>query len=98
MTKSVMTTRRLALSIAGALAAGLVLTAPTADRAAAKAVSDRLKVACSGDYKRFCNGYAVGSSSLRSCMRAAGKRLSEVCIRALVDEGEVPRSVLSKMR
>ncbi len=81
------------------MAAGVLLAGATADSAAAKAaVSDRLKVACSGDYKRFCNGYQVGSSSLRSCMRAAGKRLSEVCIRALVDEGEVPRSALNKLR
>ncbi|MDX2257829.1 MAG: hypothetical protein NW205_02830 [Hyphomicrobiaceae bacterium] len=64
----------------------------------AQAVSDRVKVACSGDYKRFCNGYQVGSASLRNCMRSAGKNLSHVCVRALVDAGEVPRSVLSKLR
>ncbi|MEO1281125.1 MAG: hypothetical protein AAFV69_05255 [Pseudomonadota bacterium] len=62
----------------------------------AKKVSDRVKVACSGDYGKFCKKYKVGGSKLRSCMRSNGKRLSRVCIEALVDAGEVPRRVLRK--
>lgn len=81
------------------LAAGLILAAPMAsDTAHAKKVSDRLKVACSGDYSRFCKGYKVGGSKLRQCMRSNGKRLSRVCVEALVDAGEVSRRVLRNRR
>ena len=66
--------------------------------AAKRAVPDAVKVACSGDYKRFCGGYTIGSSKLNSCMRSKGKRLSRVCVRALVDHGMVPRSLRRKAR
>jgi hypothetical protein len=59
---------------------------------AAFAVSERVKSACSSDYHRFCPSHAVGSSSLRACMRQVGKRLSSSCIDALVDAGEIKRS------
>ncbi len=78
-----------------ALSAGLTVSAGDAH---ARKVTDRLKVACSGDYDRFCKGYKVESSKLRSCMRANGKRLSRVCVEALVDAGWVPRKVLRNHR
>lgn len=74
----------------------LVSSAFVPGPAEARKVSDRVKVACSGDYSKFCQNYKVGGSKLRSCMRSNGKRLSRVCIEALVDAGEVPRRVLRK--
>lgn len=68
------------------------------DAIAKRNVPDAVKVACSGDYKRFCQRYKVGTSKLDQCMRANGKRLSNVCVRALVDNGMVPRSLLRKAR
>lgn len=68
------------------------------EAAAKRAVPDSVKVACSGDYKRFCPGYEIGTSKLDRCMRSNGKRLSNVCVRELVDNGMVPRSLLSKAR
>ncbi|MCH9808593.1 MAG: hypothetical protein K0U74_12755 [Alphaproteobacteria bacterium] len=68
------------------------------DVAAKRSVPDAVKVACSGDYKRFCKGYTIGTAKLNSCMRAKGKRLSRVCVRALVDHGMVPRHLLRKAR
>ncbi|MEL7049712.1 MAG: hypothetical protein AAFO75_12290 [Pseudomonadota bacterium] len=79
-------------------AALIVATALFSHPVQAKKVSDRVKVACSSDYSRFCQGYKVGGSKLRSCMRSNGKRLSRVCIEALVDAGEVPRRVLRNRR
>lgn len=67
-------------------------------KALARNVPDPVKVACSGDYKRFCGNYKVGTSKLDQCMRANGKRLSSVCVRSLVDHGMVPRSLLRKAR
>ena len=57
--------------------------------------SSRVRNSCKGDYNRFCPGYSLYSHELRRCMQSAGKRISKGCIRALVDAGEVPRSMLS---
>lgn len=56
--------------------------------------SATVRRACKGDYNRFCPGYSLYGTELRRCMQAAGKAISKRCIRALVDAGEVPRSVL----
>lgn len=64
----------------------------------AKPVSDAVKVACSSDYKRFCKSYKIGTSKLRQCMRANGRKLSRVCVDALVEAGEVKRSEVAKYR
>lgn len=56
--------------------------------------SARVRRACKGDYNRFCPGYSLYGTELRRCMQAAGKAISKRCIRALVDAGEVPRSMI----
>ncbi|MCB1515339.1 MAG: hypothetical protein H6876_03065 [Hyphomicrobiaceae bacterium] len=58
--------------------------------------SARVRRACKGDYNRFCPGYSLYGTELRRCMQAAGKAISKSCIRALIDAGEVPRSMLKK--
>jgi hypothetical protein len=85
-----------ALILASAVCVGLASTMSNA--LATRSVPDSVKVACSGDYKRFCNSYKVGTTKLDQCMRANGKQLSSVCVRALVDNGMVPRSLLKKAR
>lgn len=82
-------------ALALALCAGQLAAA---QHAIAGRIDDRLKVACSGDYDRFCKGYKLESSKLRSCMRAKGKQLSTVCVEALVDAGWVSRKVLRNRR
>ena len=81
--------------IFGAIA---VVGLPGSDASAKRNVPDSVKVACSGDYKRFCGRYEIGTSKLNQCMRSNGKHLSPVCVRALVDHGMVPRSLLRKAR
>lgn len=56
--------------------------------------SARVRRACKSDYNRFCPGYSLYGTELRRCMQAAGSSISQRCIRALVDAGEVPRSML----
>ena len=51
----------------------------------------RVRSACAGDYHRYCPSYPVGSTQLRSCMRAVGKRLHPACVDALVAAGEISR-------
>ena len=57
----------------------------------ASAQDARVRSACSGDYHRYCPAYPVGSTQLKSCMRAVGKRLSPACVDALVASGELSR-------
>ncbi len=86
-----------------AVAIGLIVGASTlvgytSEVSARRSVPDSVKVACSSDYNRFCPRYKVGTSKLNRCMRSNGKRLSRVCVRALIDHGMVPRSLLKKAR
>ncbi len=86
-----------------AVAIGLIVGACTllgyaSDVSARRGVPDSVKVACSNDYSRFCPRYKIGTSKLNRCMRSNGKRLSKVCVRALIDHGMVPRSLLRKAR
>lgn len=76
---------------ASRIASGLALAALTLGSASAGAVSSNVKNACSNDYFKFCPSHAVGSASLRACMRQVGKRLSSGCIDALVKSGEIKR-------
>jgi hypothetical protein len=74
-----------------ALAAVPVLVwAPSA--AMAEPVNKKVKAACTGDYKRLCPAYKVGSNQLRACMEAKQSEISSRCIDALIDSGEVDRN------
>jgi hypothetical protein len=53
------------------------------------AVTERVKQACRAEYFVFCSAHAVGSASLRNCMRSAQSRLSQRCLKELVTAGEV---------
>ncbi len=86
-----------AIAAAFAMATGAgIVTADYASAASDKGpFSQRVRNACKNDYNRFCPNYNLYSHELRRCMQAAGKAISQGCIRALVDAGEVPRSMLS---
>lgn len=73
------------------LAAGLALAALALSAGTAGAVTERVKNACSKDYHKFCPSHAVGSTSLRACMRQVGRGLAPRCIDALVASGEIKR-------
>jgi len=62
----------------------------------AGAVSLAVKMACAQDYYAHCSQHDPDSPGVRKCMRSVGKQLSTGCIRALVDAGQVSRSVLEK--
>jgi pyruvate dehydrogenase complex dehydrogenase (E1) component len=67
-----------------ACGAGLVAVSDAAD-----AYSDRVRRACTGDYKRLCGQYKANSPQVRSCMEANAFSISGPCVSALVDSGEV---------
>ena len=87
--------RRFAMLVLGLLSFGFTLGVSVHD---AGAVSARGENACRRDYSRFCSAYSLGSTKLKNCMRANGKRLSKRCMRALVDSGQVSRRKLRKRR
>jgi hypothetical protein len=61
-------------------------------------VTKKVQAACKKDYYRHCPSYSIGTPQLRTCMTKAGKRkqLRGVCLRALINAGEVPRRYLKK--
>jgi adenylate kinase len=64
----------------------------------AGAVSERVKNACRNDYYAHCGDHAVGSDSLRFCMRRAQDRLSRTCLKELVAAGEVTQADIRRYR
>src|SRR5262245_28527683 len=64
----------------------------------ARAASERVKSACRSDYFQHCSAHAVGSASLRQCMRDVGIGLSNPCIMALVQEGEITKEDIQRFQ
>lgn len=62
----------------------------------AHAVSLRVKLACSSDYRALCSQYSSDSPEVRACMRAAGERLSPRCLNALIADGEVSQEEVAR--
>lgn len=58
----------------------------------AYAVSHAVKMACRDDYFAHCSMHSPGSQEVRQCMRAVGPRLSQRCLGALADAGEIKKS------
>jgi hypothetical protein len=56
------------------------------------AVSHAVKMACKDDYFAHCSMHSPGGPEVRQCMRAVGPRLSQRCLGALADAGEIPKS------
>ncbi len=80
-------------SVLAATAAGLLLMVFQGFWTPASAnVSAKVKKACTGDYKRLCPKYKVGSAQLRACMEAKQSEISSGCVQALIDSGAVNRA------
>jgi adenylate kinase len=77
--------------------AGAIVVASGAFRSA-DAVSERVKSACRDDYYAHCGDHAVGSASLRFCMRRAQESLSQRCLKELVAAGEVTKADIRRYR
>lgn len=86
------TMKGLYLGLAVALA-GLAASPQPAD-----AYSGRVRKACLVDFKKFCPSYKEESAALRSCMRANGGGLSNRCIEALIDDGQLTKSEIQRYK
>jgi hypothetical protein len=61
-------------------------------------VSGHVKSACKNDYQRFCKSYKVGTEGLRACMSRSIKRVSNVCISALVKNGDMSQAQADRVK
>ena len=78
--------------------AGFVLTLLAIPALAEFTVTEREKRDCHADYKKYCSEYGLGTSALRACMSRNIKKISHVCVGALVDAGEMTKAQADKLR
>jgi hypothetical protein len=78
MTKSVLAIATLAAALSTAALAG--------------PVTQEESKYCAYDYRQYCGQDGLGSELLKLCMNQHGKDLSDQCIQALIDAGEVTKT------
>lgn|SRR3972149_3724750 len=61
-------------------------------------VTEREKRDCRADYHKYCSEYGLGTNALRACMSRNIKKVSKVCVAALVDAGEMTQAQADKLR
>ena len=59
-------------------------------------VTEEEKQYCAHDYRQYCGDDGLGSNLLKDWMNKYGKSLSEQCIKALVDAGEVSEAEVER--
>ena len=65
---------------------------------AATTVTEREKHYCQTDYHKYCSEYGLGSEALRACMSRNIKKITNACVGALVDAGEMSQTQADKLR
>ena len=53
---------------------------------------------CADDYRRFCHQWGLETRGLENCMRRHGDKLTNQCIAALVQAGEVSQAEVNRRR
>ena len=53
--------------------------------------SHAVQAACSTDYRKHCAEYGLETEGLRVCMDKVAERLSETCVNALLNAGEISK-------
>lgn len=61
-------------------------------------ITEREKRDCRGDYHKYCSEYGLGTEALRACMSRNIKKVSNMCVAALVDAGEMTQAQANKLR
>lgn len=89
-----MTSYRVALLVAFALALGLAGAAKAESVTVTKAVQD----SCQWDYDKFCNQYGLGTELLDMCFRKNGPSLSKPCIDALIAAGDISQEYVDQQK
>jgi hypothetical protein len=79
---------------AAILACGLT----SASNAETRKITEAEKKFCAQAYHTYCGEYGLESTALRDCMNRNGRSLSQNCIEALIDAGEVSRSEVERRK
>ena len=79
------------------LIAGAALFA-CAGVAQADSYSKAVTQSCAADYHKYCGEYGLESAALRGCMDRAGKNLSQACVKALIQSGEVSQAEVDRRK
>jgi len=58
----------------------------------AKPITEAEKKHCASAYHKYCGEYGLESAALRNCMSRIGRSLSNACVDALIEAGEVSRA------
>lgn len=82
-------------AMAAAMFACIVFLLPAE---AADGVTEREKRDCQADYRKYCSEYGLGTNALRACMSRNIKKISHVCVAALVDAGEMTQAQADKLK
>ena len=64
----------------------------------AKPITEAEKKHCASAYHKYCGEYGLESAALRNCMSRIGRSLSNACIDALVEGGEVSRAEVERRK
>jgi hypothetical protein len=64
----------------------------------AKTITEGEKKHCASAYHQYCGEYGLESAALRNCMSRNGRSLSNACIDALIEAGEVSRAEVERRK
>jgi phosphosulfolactate synthase (CoM biosynthesis protein A) len=78
--------------------AGLVLAAICFGTAQSAPVSKHVQNHCVQDYKKYCHEWGIETKELTNCMHRHGDRLTNACIAALVQAGEVSQAEVNRRK
>ena len=84
----------IALVLMGMLCFGFALEAA----AEQSRYSQALQQAYGADYKKYCGEYGIETAALRTCMDKNGHSLTQTCVRALIDAGEVSQAEVDRVK
>jgi hypothetical protein len=70
----------------------------TAGGAQADSYSKAVQKSCAADYHKYCGEYGLESAALRVCMDKAGRSLSQACVKALIQSGEVSQAEVDRRK
>lgn len=82
------------IALGAALFAFALLSLP----AMAGNITERERRDCQADYHKYCSEYGLGTEALRACMSRNIKKISNVCVAALVDAGDMTQAQAHKLR
>jgi hypothetical protein len=75
-----------------------ILGFASAIAADAKPITEAEKKHCASAYHKYCGEYGLESAALRNCMSRVGRSLSNACIDALIEAGEVSRAEVERRK